>query len=470
MIKIFRFFGKLVASILVLLFLVCALISILLLSFESQLLNPDFYLEVFEEVDFFDRLPEIAAVQIRYAMGDNPCLEDPANCENDELDFSSSQGGPPSYFQALSEKDWELLLTGLLPQEWLEDQIQEITGNLFNALESGEGDLTIKISMVELKNNLSGEAGIEAIAQLLEAQPECSKDDLLEMTRILEGREAVGKDFLTCQPPAKFIENYTPQLEVIVRRSLRDVPDEIDLGKGLFDAGGSGNQAALINMFGYDLPQYMLFKWIQWSIRMSPLFCVTLLLIIALLAVHSYKALGVWWGYPLAISGLIGIVLAMLVGPLSNFLTNIFLGNRTLAGISPVMIETGSSLAVQLIKSLFTQVRIYSIIAAGLGLGIIIISAVVKSPEKIESEKIDETESKEPEIEESDKGEAEPEEIENEESDTEEKEKEPGEADIEETDKVEAEPEETENEESAAGKKEKEPEESDYEETEEGPE
>ncbi len=169
-------------------------------------------------------MPEIAAVQIRYAMGDNPCLEDPANCENDEPDFSSSQGGPPSYFQALSEKDWELLLTGLLPQEWLEDQIQEITGSLFNALESGEGDLTIKISMVDLKNHLSGEAGIEAIAQLVEAQPECSKDDLLEMTRILEGREAVGKDFLTCQPPADFIENYTPQLEVILRRSLRDVP------------------------------------------------------------------------------------------------------------------------------------------------------------------------------------------------------------------------------------------------------
>ena len=415
MIKIFRFFGKLVASILVLLFMVSALISILLLSFESQLLNPDFYLEVFEEVDFFDRLPEIAAVQIRYAMGFNPCLEDPANCENDETDFSPSQGGPPSYFQALSEKDWELLLTGLLPKEWLEDQIQEITGNLINSLESGEGDLAIKISMVDLKNHLSGEAGIEAITQLLEAQPECSKDDLLDMTRILEGREEVGKDFLTCQPPADFIENYTPHLEVILRRSLRDVPDEIDLGKGIFDAGGSGNQAALINMFGYDLPQYILFRWIQWSIRMSPLFCVTLLLIIALLAVHSYKALGGWWGYPLAISGLIGFTFAMLVGPLANFLTNTFLADRTIAGISPIMIETGSDLAVQVIRMLFTQVRNYSLIISGMGLGIIIISSVIKSPGKIESENIDEIESEEPEIEETDRAEAETQETENEE-------------------------------------------------------
>ncbi len=80
------------------------------------------------------------------------------------------------------------------------------------------------------------------------------------------------------------------------------------------------------------------------------------------------------------------------------------------------MIETGSDLAVQLIKLLFTQVRNYSVNAAGLGLGIIIISAVIKSPEKIESEKIDETESEEQEIEETDKVEAEPEESDNEET------------------------------------------------------
>jgi len=408
MIKIFRFFGKLVASILVLLFLVSALISILLLSFESQLLNPDFYLEVFEEQDFFDQLPEIAAVQIRYAMGYNPCLDDPANCENGAPNISSSQKGPPSYFQALSEKDWELILTGLLPKEWLENQIQEITGNLLDSLESGKGDLTIKISMVDLKNHLSGESGIKAIAQLLEAQPECSKDDLLEMTRILEGREEVGKDFLTCQPPADFIENYTPHLEVILRRSLRDVPDEIDLGKGLFDSGGSGNQAALINMFGYDLPQYMLFRWIQWSIRMSPLFCVTLLLIIALLAVYSFKGLGIWWGYPLAISGLIGIALAMLVGPLADFLTNTFLADRTMAGISPIMIETGSGLALQMIKSLFTQVRNFSIITAGLGLATIITASMLKSPSEKEKEVEEETEAEEPIREEPEEDEEEP--------------------------------------------------------------
>ncbi len=75
--KLFRFFGKLIASILVLVFIISALTSIFLLALNSQLFSPDFYLDVFDEVDFFDQLPEIAATQIKYAMGYNPAWKIP---------------------------------------------------------------------------------------------------------------------------------------------------------------------------------------------------------------------------------------------------------------------------------------------------------------------------------------------------------------------------------------------------------
>jgi len=430
--KLFRFFGKLAAGILLPIFILTAFTSILLLAFNSQLLKPDFYLEVFEEEEFFNRLPEIAAVQIRYALGYNPCLEDPENCEGDNQMTPSSQGGPPSYFQALSEKDWELLLNGLLPPEWVENQIEKIFGDLSNTIDTGEGNLSISISMLELKDHLSGEAGVEAIAQLLDAKSECSKEDLLDMTRILEGKEEPGKDFLSCRPPDDFIENHKPQLEVILRRSLRDVPDEIDLGKGLFEDSLSGGKAASITIFGYDLPTFMFIKWVRWGIPMSPLICAALLLLVALLAVHSFKSLGVWWGYPLAISGLFGFTLAMLVGPLANWVTNSFIADMTLPGFSPILIEASSDLAVQMIRKLFIQVRNYSLITAGMGLGIIIISSVIKSPGKIKTEIIDETESEEPEIEEIDNIETDTGDIETEEPDSEGKGKEPEVSDSEE--------------------------------------
>lgn len=84
----------------------------------------------------------------------------------------------------------------------------------------------------------------------------------------------------------------------------------------------------------------------------------------------------------MAISGLMGIAVSLLAGPLANWLTTTFISGRTMAGMSPLIIETGSSLAVQVIRSLFKPVLYYSLAATGVGLGIIIISAVIKAPGK----------------------------------------------------------------------------------------
>ncbi len=385
--KLFRFFGKLIASILVLVFIISALTSIFLLALNSQLFSPDFYLGVFNEVEFFNQLPKIAATQIKYAMGYNPCLEDPTKCEGDGLqgeegqETETSQGGPPSYFQALSDKDWELLLEGLLPPEWLEDQVLAVTGGLFDSIDQGQGEISIKISLLDLKERLGGETGVEAIAHLLEAQPECSKDDLLTMTRVLQGKEEAVGDFLNCRPPEDFIENYTPQLEVLLRRSLRDVPDEIDLGKGIFGEAGSSS-GPTIELFDSEIPTLALINWIRWAINMSPLTCLLLLVVIAFFGVFSFKELGRWWGYPLAISGLMGLGISLLVGPAVNFFSDSFLKNRGFTGFSPVLIDTGTDLVVAIIRSLFLQVRNYSLVVIGMGLAVIITAAVLKPPTK----------------------------------------------------------------------------------------
>jgi hypothetical protein len=389
--KLIRFFGKLIASILVLVFIASTLLSILLLSINTQLFNQDFYQEVFNEVDFFDQLPKLAANQIRHAMVYNPCREDPSKCEGDgppEESEETDQGGPPSYFQALSEEDWELLIEGLLPPDWLEEQVLNVLEGIFDSIDQGYGTLSITISLRELKDRLVGEAGVEAIAQVLEAQPECSKDDLLDMTRILQGDEEVGGNFLNCHPPDDFIEDFTPQIEVLLRRSLPDMPDQIDLGESLL--GGEGSDEPTLELFDREIPTLALVKWVRWIINISPLLCLILLMVIAFFGVYSYKALGRWWGYPLAISGLMGLGISMLVGPAADFFTNSYLKKRDFAGFSPEMVETGSDLALEVIHRLFLQVRTYSLIVIGMGFAVIITAAIIRSPKK--KTKLDEEE------------------------------------------------------------------------------
>ena len=375
--NILKIFGKLIAAFLVLLFIVTALTSIFLLTIERQLLSPDFYLDVLEEQNFYDSLPAIAAEQIRYAMGFNPCLENPDNCEGDAPDPGATSGGPPGYFQALSQNDWELLLTGLLPPDWLEEQVQSITGDLFDYLDKGEGELSISISMVEMKEHLGGEEGVRALAGVLSAQPECSNDDILAMARVLEGGDVPGDDFLTCHPPDDFIETYTPHIEVIFRRSLEEVPDEIDLAQNLFADDGSGDEGvSTISLLGTQFTPFMLIKWVRWGIRMSPWFSWAMLLVIAFLAAYSFKALRGWWGFPLLITGLIGFAIALVATPIANWAIDRFLTGRTAMGISPVLMETGIDIAVQMIRTLFARARNLALITAALGLGFVIVQTI----------------------------------------------------------------------------------------------
>ena len=372
MMKILRFLGKLIGAGLVLVFIISMFTSIFLLAFTTQLFNPDFYLEVFEEEDFFDRLPEIAAAQIRYSMTYNPCLEDPEMCENGESPGEESEGGPPSYFQALSEDDWENLLAELLPEDWLENQVQELVTNTIDSIRSGSEDLPLGISLMELKDHLTGQGGVDAIRGVMGSQPECSKDDLLEMARVLDGSDDSEMDLLTCYPGDEFLDDYAPQIEVFLSKSLKDIPDEIDL------AGDLTGKEITIKPLKLDLPLPALINFLRWIILISPLLNLLLLLVIATLAVHSFKALRVWWGYPIAITGLMATALSSLASPAADFLSSKFLQDPPMAGLHEGLVDAASGLALEILRLLVTQSRNYALIVTGVGVTIIIAASVLK--------------------------------------------------------------------------------------------
>jgi hypothetical protein len=378
-------FGKLIAVIVAGLFVVATSLSLLLLAFETQLLKPDFYLGVLEDQEIYDRLPGIAAEQLSF----DPCVENPDNCEADGQRLTGSSAG---YFQVLTTSDWELLLSGLLPPDWLRGQVQSIIEQVLDYLETGAGELSITLSMQELKDRLSGEAGVDAIDGLLQDQPSCSNEDLIEMTRVLQGDEGTGKDFLNCNPPAGFIEERAPQLEVMLRRSLREIPDDVNLSSGLF--GGTSEtsgESPDVMVLGYPFTGFMLLQWIRWAIRMSPLFSLLLLLTIAFFAAGSFRDLSKWWGLPLIITGLIGLVIAFAATPVSDLLIDTFIARQSVAGISPSLFDVGTGLIGQVIRSLFVRVRILALILAVLGLAAMFAPRLFGT-----SRKIDETAPLEP--------------------------------------------------------------------------
>ena len=152
--------------------------------------------------------------------------------------------------------------------------------------------MTLSISLKDLKDNLTGESGVEALTQLYKNQPECTEDDLLNMVSTLEGNDESGMDFLSCSPGNDFLDDYAPQIETMLRRSLKDIPEEIDLGSGLAENN------ITIDAIGIDLPLPVVINFGRWMLLISPLYNIFLMLVIAFLAVHSFQGLRGWWGYP----------------------------------------------------------------------------------------------------------------------------------------------------------------------------
>lgn len=377
--------GKLIAVLLAGLFVLVTSLGLLLVSLEGQLLDPDFYLDALEDQGIYDRLPGIAAEQLTYSLGSDPCLANPESCEGEGQALPQPGGGAPSYFQVLTKNDWELLIAGLLPPDWLKGQVQSVIGQTFDYLETGAGEASITLSMLELKDSLSGEAGINAISHLLEAQPDCSSDQLIEMTRILQGSGAPGNDFLGCNPPSGFIEERAPQLEVMLRRSLREIPDELDLASGLFSGNAeAGGEASGVTVFDYQLSGFLFVNWIRWTIRMIPLLSLFILLVIALFAAESFKDLRGWWGIPLIVTGIIGLAFALAATPLSNLVIDTFIAGQRVGGISPSLFDAGTEIVGALIKSLFLRLRNLALLLAILGLGIAILPKLILTRPKDE--------------------------------------------------------------------------------------
>jgi hypothetical protein len=110
---------------------------------------------------------------------------------------------------------------------------------------------------------------------------------------------------------------------------------------------------------------------------MLPLVCVSLLMIIGILGIYSFKELGRWWGYPLALSGLVPLGISLLAEPAAEFATTRLIPDSIKSTFSPQLIETGSELGIAVIRALFTQVRNYSLVVFGMGLAVIISASVL---------------------------------------------------------------------------------------------
>ena len=287
---IFKFIARLVAVFLALLTIVATITMFLLTSIDHTVLNPRISKQAFIKNKVYERIPAVTAGEFSLvkSLFADQCAEAPQACANETV----------SLLNGLSSKQWETLIIYLLPA----DELQTLTeSTLDEALGYFKGETdSVQMPLAPLKARLTNQAGEELTVLLLESQPSCSAEQLLQIKAVdLNG---IGVPPIICfttgeiqlqlseelQRRLKIISVELPETVIIIKRPSPSIP------------------LSLRRFFGEDWQ--MALQKINMARPYVPFLPFGLLLLLALCAVRSLRGWMRWWSIPIFIAGLITLI------------------------------------------------------------------------------------------------------------------------------------------------------------------
>ena len=328
-------FKKILAAICAILFVLTAVIALFLFNFDRKGFTAETYQKAFAQDDFYNKIPVLMAGAITSENAD--------------------QSQFPLVMRGMSRQAWEEFFRALLPADILQTMGDEALNSTFAYL-NFETD-SAQLSLAPLKTGMAGDAGVQAIFTILSTQPECSLNQIAQMTLgILSGGEV---EF--CNPPADLHPALTPIIQSQLQVAAAAIPNEI----------------TIISAPPQNDPRQRL-KSARFFMRLSPILPLVFLLGLTLLVVRSLKNWLSWWGVPFFITGTIVFLMGLIGAPLFGALLQRILVNRMPAYLPVIFLDYGADLASAMLKALLAPILWQGLLLALLGLGMAIGSYSVK--------------------------------------------------------------------------------------------
>ncbi len=284
----------------------------------GKLLNPSFYQQSLKQVGIYERLPASIA----------SLLAERISPTSDSSDSGIS-------LMILSEAEWESILVDLIDPEWIHSQSDQVIEQVFDILLISEDPLNkpVEISVSEIKENVAGQAGVQAISQIIAAQPPCSLDQLLGLVQAGLGMEsALGS--LLCRPPEFILSEIDPLVESLLSTAVAQVPDQISFYIP-FPQTGQQEDRIQGSQSEVTLPEPVrILRQVNTINRLSPLLPLFLLSLLTLFAVRSIKDLTAWWGGSFLAAGSISLVSVLFIRPSANWLLSSYMPLGLIQNIS----------------------------------------------------------------------------------------------------------------------------------------
>ena len=300
---------NLLAGIFAILFVATTALAFTLYNVEQSAFDAELYIQALEEENVYQRLPDLTAQALAVAVQ-----------EADSGDLLTLLGD-------LSENDWQTFMAELLPSDELkilaEDAITQVM-----AYVNGENDKVV-LSFVNWKAHLQSPDGINAIYEILKAQPDCTTEQLTAM--------ALGQQDITlCNPPDTFLFlDLRPIIEAEIKAAVALIPGQVTI----ISADADWEQEL------QDLKNWRTFM------RLSPILPMLCLLTITAVAVRSFGDWLNWWGYPFLFAGLISMFLNALSRPLATWTFHTFIAPVLPDYLSPEIVDVFRDLLASIVHN-----------------------------------------------------------------------------------------------------------------------
>ena len=324
------------------LFVVTALFALIFFNFNRMAFSAETYARVFANEGFYDRLPGVLAETVTSGSVDESQL--------------------PFLMRGMSTRAWESFFRTLLPADSLRAMGDEALNSIFAYLNM-ESD-SAQMSLLPLKQSMTGDAGVAAVYTLLNAQPDCTLIQVAEMTIRLLGAE----DIQYCKPPAELHPLLTPVIEAQMEVTAFLMPDQIPF------ANAEGLRPE-------DDPRTRLRNG-RTLMGLTPIIPLGFLLLLTIITVNSLKSWLNWWGVPFLGTGLIATLISLSGAPVISGMLRRLIIQRADVYLPEVLSDYASDLASAMVRTVTRPVMWEGLFLALVGIIMLISSYTIRKREK----------------------------------------------------------------------------------------
>lgn len=259
-----------------------------------------------------------------------------------------------AFMKLLTEEQVDILISNVLPDGWMESQVEKFLGSLNDFFHLRTDQITFEVDLEPVKQSIDSENGLTALSGILGTFPLCDYEFLINMlTSVGEGEFG---EMTICNPPEEIFPLMEPFFTQALKVANYAIPGKVALPVFTNQPGIVGSKAQ-----GY----YQAYREIYNVWIYIPWICGGIGLFIILLSIRNFRTLLRLLGFPILAAGAIGgLSLLVILQRVEEIISGV-----SSSGTLPDYLKEVVSLIMQMGKGILDGIHQQTLLVSGVFIG-----------------------------------------------------------------------------------------------------